>query len=275
MDISVIIVSWNVKDKLKANLEALLKSLNVNFEIFVVDNASTDETAEMVKANFAGVKLIANQENLGFAKACNQAIKQSSGRYVLLLNPDMLVDMNTLALTAQWLDKNPQAAIAGIHLVDEAKNTIKQVRKFPELFDQFLVASKLAHVFPKLLNSYLCNNFDYSKEAQVDSIRGSFFIIRRSTIETLGLLDERYFIWFEEVDYCRQAKEKNLEVWYTPVAMATDFVGQSFQQVDIKIKQTYIEASMLTYFKKWQPAWRVAILRFGWLIGSMLVKLIF
>jgi len=274
MDLSVIIVSWNVKAKLKVNLEALLKSSNINFEIFVVDNASTDGTAIMVAEEFKSVKLITNDKNLGFATACNQAIKLSTGRYVLLLNPDMKVEPETLTEALKWLDDNQQAAIAGIRLVDETQKNIAQVRNFPTVFDQFLVASKLAHVFPWLLNNYLCSKFDYNKPAKVDSIRGSFFLIRRSTIDTIGLLDEKYFIWFEEVDYCRLAFSKGLEVWYTPAAKAIDYVGQSFKQVDIKIKQTYVKASMLTYFQKWQPGWRVSILRFGWFIGAMLVKLI-
>ncbi|MCX6792607.1 MAG: glycosyltransferase family 2 protein [Candidatus Falkowbacteria bacterium] len=273
MDFSIVIVAWNVKDKLKTNLSALLQSTGVNMEIFVVDNASVDKTAEMVASDFPQVKLISNEINLGFAKACNQAIKQSSGRYVLLLNPDMKVKPDTLASSLSWLDSNEQAAITGIRLTDEQGKTVPQVRNFPTLFDQFLVASKLAHVMPFLLNNYYCPKFNYEVASKVDSIRGSFFIIRRSTIELLGLLDEQYFIWFEEVDYCRLAHAKGLETWYTPVASATDYVGQSFKQVDIKIKQTYVKASMLSYFKKWHKTWEIFVLRFAWWIGDLIVKL--
>jgi len=274
MDLSVIIVSYNVKDKLKNNLTALVKSLGVNFEIFVIDNASTDKTVEMLSTEFPSIKLISNDTNLGFAAACNQGIKLASGRYVLLLNPDMKVMADTLFSAVEWLDKNEQAAICGIKLVDENNKIVSQVRNFPTVFDQFVIASKLAHLMPWLLNNYLCSKFNYEAEAKVDSIRGSFFLIRRSTLEILGLLDERYFIWFEEVDYCRLALSKGLEVWYTPVATATDYVGQSFKQVDLTTRQIYFKTSMLAYFEKWHSLWQLLILRLGWLIGNLLVKII-
>lgn len=275
MDLSVIIVSWNVKDKLKNNLSALLQSHKVVFEIFVVDNASSDDTAQMIRQDFPQIKLIVNEKNLGFAKACNQAIKQASGRYILLLNPDMKVAPDTLSSALQWLDNNQQAAIAGIRLTNEKGDIIPQVRSFPTVFDQFLVASKFGHLLPWALNNYLAAGFDYETASKVDSIRGSFFIIRRSTIETLGLLDERYFIWFEEVDYCRLAYSRGLEVWYTPAATAIDYVGQSFKQVDKMTTQKYFKASMLVYFKKWRSPWEIMILRLAWGIGDLVMKFLY
>ncbi len=272
MDLSVVIIAWQVKDKLKNNLNALLTSVGLNFEVIVVDNNSQDGTAEMIKYNFPQIKLITNSSNLGFARACNQAIKQASGRYLLLLNPDMKVEVETLSQAIKWLDNNPQAAIAGIKLVDEQGKILPQVRQLPSLFDQFLVASKLAHILPYLLNNYLVKKFDYTKPAKVPSVRGSFFIIRRSTLEILGLLDERYFVWFEEVDYCRQAAAKNLEIWYTPVATAVDYVGQSFKQLPRAQAQQYFKTSMLAYFTKWHSAWQVKILQFGWWLGSLVLK---
>jgi len=272
MDISIVIVSWNVADRLENNLTALFESRGLTYEVFVVDNASGDRTVEMIKNNFPNVELIVNKENLGFAKACNQAIVKSKGRYILLLNPDMLVKPDTLVRTVDWLDKNNQAAIAGIKLINENDEIIPQVRRFPKLFDQFLVASKIAHAFPFLLNHYLYKNFDYEKDAQVDSIRGSFFVIRRSAYEKLGLLDTRYFIWFEEVDYCRLAKASNLEVWYTPIAISVDYIGQSFKKVSLSKAQNYFKDSMLAYFKKWQPAWQLLILKLAWWFGGIIVK---
>ena len=273
MDISIIIVSWNVREKLKNNLAALQKSSGVSFEIFVVDNNSHDDTVAMLQKDFPSVITIANQENFGFAKACNQAIKQAQGKYILLLNPDMLIPPETLANTFTWCEANPQAAITGIHLVDEQHKTLPQVRRFPKLFDQSLVATKLARVFPFSLNSYMCKSFDYTKAAQIDSIRGSFFMIRRSALEILGLLDERYFVWFEEVDYCRRAQENKLEVWYTPVAQGQDLVGQSFNQLKRATTQAYFKDSMLVYFKKWQPAWQLPLLKLAWVFGHVIMFL--
>lgn len=274
MDISIIIVSWNVAEKLKANLLALFKSTGVNLEVFVIDNNSADNSVMMVKENFPQVKLIVNEDNRGFAKACNQGIKEATGEYILLLNPDMLVHPDTLAKTLSWTKANSQAAITGIKLVNEKNLIVGEMRRLPKIWDQFLVASKLGHILPFLLRNYLNKNFDYTKPAKVESIRGSYFLIRRSTIDKIGLLDERYFIWFEETDYCEAAKKNGLEVWYTPEAIATDYIAQSFKQVDLKIRQTYFKNSMLAYFQKWYPGWRVSFLRLGWGIGDLIVKIV-
>lgn len=272
MDFSVIIVSWNVREALQKNLLALKNSRDVRLEIIVIDNNSADGSAQMVKDQFPEVRLIANKENVGFAKACNQGIRQAEGNYILLLNPDMEVLPWTLSRSLFWLQDNPQAAITGIHLVDHSGQTLPQVRRFPGVFDQSIVASKLAHIFPFLLHHYLCTTFNYEAASAVDSVRGSFFIIKRSTIEKIGLLDERYFVWFEEVDYCRQAREHGLEIWYTPAAEAIDYVGQSFKQVTRSQTQAYFKDSMLKYFAKWQPAWQRSILRLAWSIGGLIMK---
>ncbi len=290
MDLSIIIVSWNVKDKLRENLKALFRTSplpslsqgegSLEFEVFVVDNNSGDGTVEMIKKEFIQVKLIANKENLGFAKANNQAIKQARGKFILLLNPDMKVRPDTLAKMVSWMRENPRARVAGCRLVDEQGNTIQHVRRFPTVWDQLAIVLKLPHLFPSILNKYLRADFDYSKPAKVDSIRGGFFMIRTltpfpfptRTSQERGdglpqMLDERYFLWFEEVDFCRQAKKANKEVWYTPVAECIDYVGQSFKQVPRGKAQKYFRNSMLAYFKKWHPAWQYLILKLAWPVG--------
>lgn len=298
MDLSIIIVSWNVGEKLKENLLALFKSEgDISFEVFVVDNNSQDGTAEMVKNEFPqvypvksdqlvgakqfnGVKLIANKENLGFAKANNQAIKQARGEFILLLNPDMRVLPDTLANMAKWMRKNKQASVAGCHLIDEPGNTIKHVRKFPTIWDQLAIVLKLPHIFPNILDKYLRVDFDYSKPAKVDSVRGGFFMINTGALRATPLLDERYFLWFEEVDFCRQVYKKNArllrqpadaarqgEVWYTPAAECVDYMGQSFKQLPRGKTQKYFRDSMLKYFKKWHSAWQFRLLRLAWPFG--------
>ncbi len=270
MDFSLIIVSWNVRDQLKHNLESLRGVGGVTFETIVIDNASHDGTAAMVASEFPDVTVIANDDNRGFAAACNQGLRRAEGTYALLLNPDMALRPDTLANLKRWLDENKQAAVAGIKLVDGEGNTIRHVRRFPKLFDQLIIALKLPHLFPRLLDSYIMSDFDYSRPARVDSIRGAFFCIRRSTVQSVGLLDERYFIWFEEVDYCRRIRQQELEVWYTPAAVATDYIGQSFNQVSTRTKQAYFRRSLIAYFSKWQPAWQTAVLRAAWSVGGMI-----
>ncbi|MCK5460008.1 glycosyltransferase family 2 protein [Candidatus Parcubacteria bacterium] len=281
MDLSIIIVSWNVKNLLRENLKAIFGSAetqNFAFEIFVVDNSSKDGTVEMIKREFPTVNLIANNHNAGFAKANNQAIKKACGEFILLLNPDMCVLRGTLADMIKWMRENRQAAIAGCHLIDKNGNTINHVRRFPTVWDQLAIVLKLPHIFPKILDKYLMRNFDYSQAASVDSVRGSFFMIRREAIEKLGGLDERYFIWFEEVDFCKQIVEtQNFasncgEIWYTPAAKCVDYVGKSFSQIKTGTTQKYFRDSMLKYFKKWHPLWQYWILKIAWPIGAFVAE---
>jgi len=271
MDLSIIIVSWKVKGKLRENLQSIYQSHDdINFEVFVVDNNSADGTVEIIRQKFPRVKLIANQENLGFAKANNQAIKQAQGDFILLLNPDMRVMPDTLSKMVKWMRENKQASVAGCCLINEKGETIKHVRRFPTVWDQLVIVLKLPHLFPWILREYLPVDFDYHKPAKVDSIRGGFFMIKREIIEKIGLLDEQYFLWFEEVDYCRRVKESGGEVWYTPIAKCIDYVGQSFKQLPRGKAQKYFRDSMLKYFKKWHPAWQHWLLKLAWPIGLLL-----
>ncbi len=289
MDVSIVIVSWNVREKLKENLLALFKSEgDVSFEIFIADNNSQDGSAEMAKREFPqvhpvkssrlagakqfnGVKLIANAENLGFAKANNQAIKQARGDFILLLNPDTRVLPDTLSNMVKWMRGNKQASVAGCRLIDERGNIIKHVRRFPSAWDQLAIVLKLPHIFPSVLNKYLRADFDYTKPAKADSVRGGFFMLRNAF--PAPLLDERYFLWFEEVDFCRQVKKNGGEVWYTPAAECVDYAGQSFKQLPRAKTQKYFRDSMLKYFKKWHPAWQYWALKSAWPFGMFITWL--
>ncbi|MFZ4632262.1 MAG: glycosyltransferase family 2 protein [Patescibacteria group bacterium] len=272
MDLSVIIVSWKVKDKLRNNLSALFKSQgDFKFEVFVVDNNSEDGSIEIMKTEFPQVRLIENKDNRGFAAANNQAIRLSKGDYILLLNPDMQVEADTLIKVLDWSKNNPQATVTGCKLVGTSGEIVKQVRRFPKLGDQLAVTLKLPHFFPSIINKYLYSDFDYSKEAKVDSIRGAFFLInfdayKKISGESLPLLDERYFIWFEEVDFCRSIYKMGGEVWYTPSASCLDYVGASFKQVNRGQTQRYFSDSMIKYFQKWESKFASGVLSFVWKI---------
>jgi GT2 family glycosyltransferase len=275
MDISIIIVAWKVKDKLRHNLEALLiATQNIRAEIFVVDNNSQDGTEEMIKAEFPTVNLLLNQENLGFSKANNQALRLAKADFILLLNPDMRVFPNTITEALKWAQSNSQATVTGFKLEDEKGIIVDHVRRFPSLSDQLAITFKLPHFFPIVTNNYLMKNFDYSKAQKVDSIRGSFFLINRQAWQKISgvfepFLDERYFIWFEEVDFCRQVYQYGGEVWYSPAAACRDYVGQSFRQVPRGTKQLYFRNSMLSYFAKWHTPREYFILKTAWFVVSI------
>jgi GT2 family glycosyltransferase len=278
MTLSIIIVSYKVKEKLQANLQALFSSENApEFEVFVVDNHSEDGSAEMVRENFPQVKLIVNKENFGFARANNQAIQNAQGDFILLLNPDMRVFPDTLAKAVLSAQEKPAAVVSSIKLVNEKGENIPHIRRFPKLFDQLMVVLKVPHFLPKVLNAYLCKNFDYEKSVVVDSVRGAFFLINRSAWQKISgaekpFLDERYFIWFEEVDFCRQVREKGGEIWYFPNTSCLDYIGASFSQVNRKVKQNYFRDSMLEYFAKWHSGFQKNILQAAWFFVGLLIK---
>lgn len=270
MDLSVIIVSWNVKDKLRANLNALLNSSgDFNLEIIVIDNHSQDGSPAMLRQEFPQIKLISNQTNRGFAAANNQGIKIAQGRFILLLNPDMKLEPSTLNNLLTWAQANPQATVSSGKLLTESGELIRHVRRFPTVLDQLAIIFKLPHLFPSINRRYLAQDFDYSQAAAVDSVRGAFFLINQAAYQKISgqakpYLDERYFIWFEEVDFCQAVYRQGGEVWYTPVAVAVDYVGQSFKQVKRPTTQRYFSQSMISYFAKWRSPWETSLLKVSW-----------
>ena len=142
-----------------------------------------------------------------------------------------------------------------------------------------MITLKIPHLFPSVLNSYLQVDFNYEKNAKVDSLRGAFFLINRQSYclinknqNILPLLDERYFIWFEEVDFCRQVYKLGGEVWYNSEAKCLDYVGASFSQVSRGVTQKYFQDSMIKYFLKWEGYWDAYILQSAWNLINLFVR---
>lgn len=260
-DLAVSIVSWNVKDLLVKNLQTLFKSAGEGVvRVIVVDNASKDGTQDVDANQFPNAHFIKNTQNVGFSRANNQAIAIANARHMLLLNPDMRVEPTTLSQIINELDANNQIGVLGGHLLNADGSTLESVRRFPTLADQLAILLKLPHIFPKIVNKYLAKGFDYTKPQSVDSIRGSLFAISETALKRQGGLDERYFIWFEEVDYCKSMHKLGLEVRYEPSIQAQDFVGQSFAQRKRYWKQVQFSRSMAQYFQKWHPIWQSTLI---------------
>lgn len=261
-DLSVIIVNWNVRERLLANLASLLEgNRGADFEVIVIDNASDDGSAEAVRSAFPHVRLIVNEKNLGFAAAVNQGLRLSRARHVLLLNPDMRLAPGGLEKIIKYLDANPGVAVMSGKLLDERGNAMHHMRRLPSFFPQLAVMLKLPHFFPGLLKHYHGEDLDLEKEQSVESVRGSLFAISGTGLATIGNFDEGFFIWFEEVDFCRRAKEAGCDVRYVPDVVAHDAVGKSFAQRNTYWKQKRFTASMIYYFKKWHPRWQSIILQ--------------
>jgi GT2 family glycosyltransferase len=266
VDIGVVVVSWNVKDALIKNLESLYASRGrISARIIVIDNASGDGTVQELTARFPEVVLIANKENAGFAKAVNQGIKTANSRHVLLLNPDMTVMSDALQKTTAYLDGHADVGVLGARLSRTDGTVFKSVRRLPDFKSQLATMLKLSRIFPALTQRYLMTDFDYGKEQDAPSVRGSYFAMSENALKKIPLLDERYFIWFEEVDYCHAISRAGLKVRYMPEITAIDLASLSFKQRKLSWKQKHFTKSMAQYFWKWQPglgAAAISILRF-------------
>lgn len=251
MDLSVIIVSWRVKELLAQCLESIFKETHdLDFEVMVIDNDSGDGTAEMVKNNFPAVQLVASQINLGFARAANLGLRRAKGRFLLLLNPDTKLIDNSLKKSVDFMKEHSDIGVMGCRLLNRDLTLQPSVRRFPRLLDHLLMVLKLHHFFP--LKRYLALDFDYGKTREADQVMGAFFIVSRLAFSQIGFLDEKYYIWFEEVDYCQRAKKAGLAVSYYPEAKIIHYGSQSFKQV-FTLKNNWIfSRSRLRYIKKHQ-----------------------
>ncbi|MEK7499420.1 MAG: glycosyltransferase family 2 protein [Patescibacteria group bacterium] len=259
--ISLIIVNWNT-GKLLVNCLSSVASLpeqDLIRHVIIIDNASSDSSAEEAKsfAQEHGYLLVFEKNNLGFAKANNMGweyIKKHSGEHdhILLLNPDTEVQPDALRSMLHALERNSHVGIVGPKLLETNGDVQPSVRQFPTLGIFVLLFLKMHLVFPKLAvwQHYLMTTFDYTKEQKVDQVMGAAFLIRNTVLEKIGLLDEAFWIWFEEVDYCKRAKDAGFNTLYTPTAVVTHHGGVSFaQKVGIAKTKPLLDSS-LRYAKK-------------------------
>ncbi len=251
--LSIIIVSWNVEKLLRKCLNSILKFQgDLDIEVIVVDNVSSDNSAEMVKEEFPKFKLIANKKNLGFAKANNQGILASSGDLILALNPDTEIIDGTLQKMVNFMQKNENIGIAGCKHLNPDLTFQPSVRRFPNLFIILILLTKIAKILPKIsfLYKYLARDLNYKITQPVEQVAGSFFLIRKQLIDQIGIFDEKFFIWFEEVDMCKRAINAGWQVWYVSDASIIHHGGQSFkQQLALKNQKIFFNSAWY-YLKK-------------------------
>ena len=252
MDISVIIVNWNVRELLLACLESLREQTGVRHEIIVVDNASRDESAEAVERQYPKVTLIANKNNRGFARANNQGIRLAKGRHILLLNPDTVVRPDTLRQTVAFLDNHPDIGILGCKILNRDGSRQRSIRRDPSFSSQALILAKLHAFFPKLnpLRRYFASDVTYDHEQDVEQVMGAFLAFRASLTNRVGLLDEGFFLWFEEVDFCKRVRAAGLRIVFLPSITITHFGGESFGQLLSIEQQLIFNRSLLRYARK-------------------------
>jgi len=262
MKLSVITVTWNSKEYIGKQIESVvLGAENMSFEQIVIDNNSTDGTIDYIKEKYPQVLCIQNDNNTGFSFANNQGYAIAKGEYLLFINPDMRVEKGSLGKIVQWMDEHKGVGIVSPKLVNEqgCLNSEALPRRFPKAWEQIALLLKIPHLFPQIMDSYLIKDFNGEKEQEVDSVRGAFMLVRKEFLDKLGFaFDPRYYIWYEDVDICREAKKNGWKVMYTPIISCVDYVGQSFKKRTTLWKQKNFSKSMLVYFQKWEP-WYVWI----------------
>lgn len=266
--LSIITVTYFSENQV-LNLVNSVSSLckTISYEHIIVDNGSKDLTLSLLKS-LEGVDVISFNENKGFAAANLAGYKKAKGNFILFLNPDMqFVDDENIETLLSWAMQNKDVGIVGCKLLNNEGKLNKEAlpRRFPRLSDQFAILLKLDKLFPKILDRYLYTCVDFNKEQIVDSVRGSFMLMTREFIETIGWpFDLRYFIWFEDVDICKEAWKNGYKVVHTPLIACIDGIGQSFKQQNRSWRFRQYASSLFIYLKKWEPIniWLIALLFF-------------
>lgn len=230
IDLSIIILNYNTKDLLRQCLQSIYASNHQPYilEIIVVDNASNDSSSKMVKKEFPLAKLVVNQKNLGFAAGNNVGIKKSSGRYVLLLNPDTIAQSDTLKTMIDFMDRHPKTGAASCR-VELANGKLDHAchRGFPTPWNALAYFSGLAKIFPKakFFTGYTLNHLPLSKNHEVDSVCGAFLMVRREAGKEIDWLDEDYFWYGEDLDFCYRLKQKGWQVMFIPQTKIIHYKG--------------------------------------------------
>jgi GT2 family glycosyltransferase len=295
-DLSVVIVSWNVRDLLRRCLSSITrdrrtkedfgpptKSPQPLVEIIVVDNASTDGSAKMVREKFPDVGLIANARNLGFSRANNQGLALSTGRYTLILNPDTEIIGDALATMVDYMDGHPEVGALGPQLRYPDGSLQPSRRRFPTMATALVESTVVQEWWADnaiLRRYYMADTPDNEVQA-VDWLVGACLLVRRKAWEEVGGLDERYFMYSEELDWCRRIKDAGWGVVYLPTATVIHHEGKSSEQV-VPARHIYFQSSKVRYFRKHHGAVQAELLRwfllttyvyqlaregFKWLVG--------
>ncbi|HVP81217.1 MAG TPA: glycosyltransferase family 2 protein [Thermodesulfobacteriota bacterium] len=266
--VSVIIVSWNTREYLLSCLKSIFEEREAkSWKVIVVDNGSKDGSGIEVKKTFPYVHLIENEENLGFAKATNQGLKKAAGKYVLLLNPDTRVKSEAIERLILFMNASPKVGIAGVQLLNSDGSKQNSIANFPSLATELLNKSLLRWLFPK---AFPGKERDWPEPIEVDSVIGACMMVRRKAIEQVGLLDEDYFLFLEETDWCYRMKQAGWKVVHVPEVRIDHFQGKSAGSEKKRARIEYFR-SRYHFFKKHKGTQQWLILYAG-LVVRLLIE---
>ncbi|MBS4027447.1 MAG: glycosyltransferase [Ignavibacteriales bacterium] len=282
MILSVIIVNYNVRAFLETALVSVQKAMrNMEGEIFVVDNASNDGSAEMVQAKFPDVHLIANKINVGFSKANNLALKQARGKYILLLNPDTIVQEDTFEVMASYFEKEKKIGLATCKILNpDGTLQLACRRSFPTPFVAFSKLFGLSDIFPqsKLFGRYNLTYLSPKEESEVDAVSGAFMFLRKEVYDNVGGLDEKYFMYGEDLDWCYRIQKSGWKVRYVPSTQIIHYKGESTRRSsidEVKIFYQSMELFVKKHFRSsslFLPVLRSGIVLRSWIASIAKMK---
>lgn len=252
LSLSILIVNWNTRDLLDACLGSVLNDpVGRESEVIVVDNASHDSSAVMVREKYPSVKLVANDENVGYARGNNQAAQSASGDYSLLLNPDTEVTDGALSLMLEFMESHPDVGAIGCKLVHPDGEVQQSVRTFPSPDVAIYEALQLSRLFPRhrTFGKYRMGWWNYDDVREVDQPMASCLMLRRRAIEQVGVMDEQFPIFFNDVDLCYRLKQWGWKIYFLPDAVVIHHGGQSTRQVR---RDMIVEShrAMLRFYRK-------------------------
>jgi len=260
-DVSIIIVSWNTRDILRKCLASVYaETKDISFEVVIVDNASTDGSPEMVKSEFSKVILVENSENRGFAAANNQGINIARGRYVLLLNSDTIVLDDAISKTVSFADICSEAAVLGCRVLNPDRSLQPTCFMFPSTLNMLLSSSYLYKLFPrsKFFGRERMTWWHRDNVKEVDVVTGCFMIVRREAIEQVGVMDEQFFMYGEETDWCYRFKQAGWKVMFTPCAEIIHLGGQSSKKIATEMA-LQLRGSILQFINEHRPRWEYVL----------------
>lgn len=260
MDLSVVIVTRNTRTFTCDAIQSVLDSDDpFEKEIIIVDNGSSDGTGEEVLKRFPGVIYLWSEWNLGFARADNIGAEKASGDFILLLNSDARLKPDSLAKAVGWMRANPKCGVAGAQLLNPDGSRQNSIANFPSLATELLNKSLLRRLFP---NRYPGKEQQFASPTEVDTVIGAFFLVPRTVWNAIGGFDERYFFFFEETDFCLQARRRGYRVMHLPDVEVWHEQGKSAGQRNTDARLEYWR-SRFSYFRKNHPGWSVLLLRLG------------
>lgn len=253
MDVSIVIVNFNTKQLTLDAIHSVFQSkTGYPYEILLVDNNSSDGSMEAFKREFPTLTMIENRENVGFARANNQAIKMAKGRYILLLNSDTIVYEETLQVMLDFMEEQPKVGASGCKVVLPDGSLDKACRRsFPTPQASLYHFLGLTKLFPdnSRFNQYQLGHLDPDKDYPVDCLVGAFMLLRRDVIEQVGLLDEKFFMYGEDIDWCYRIKEAGWDIHYYPYTSIIHYKGASSRRKPFKIIYEFHRAMILFHRK--------------------------